>query len=102
MHGLARASGVRRTKKRRVAQSLRLDGKVPIDKQKHFAVGLAVAVLAYLSMNLLAATVAAVMVGVAKEIYDMRHRPEQTPEVWDAIATAAGAIPVAVFHWVGR
>lgn len=40
--------------------------KVPIDEQKHLAVGLIVALLAYAVSGLLAAILAATRVGVAK------------------------------------
>lgn len=73
---------------------------MPIDKQKHFLAGFAIAVLVYPLLGLLAAFAAVTVIGVAKEMYDHQHMSEQTPEVWDALATAAGALPVALFHWV--
>jgi hypothetical protein len=71
---------------------------MPIDKQKHFVAGFAIAVLVYPLLGLLAAFVAAAAIEVAKEMYDRRHVPEQTPDFWDAMSTAAGALPVATFH----
>lgn len=73
---------------------------MPLDKQKHFLAGFAIAALVYPLLGLLAAFVATTAIGLAKEMYDYRHMPEQTPEVWDVIATASGVLPVALFHWV--
>lgn len=75
---------------------------MPTDKKKHFAAGLAIAVLVYPLLGLLSAFLAAAAIGVGKEFYDLQHMPEKTPELWDVVATVAGALPVAVFHlWIG-
>lgn len=71
-----------------------------LDKWKHFGVGLLVAALIYPVLGIWTAAAGATVAGIGKEIWDKHHQPEQTPELWDALATAAGVLPVAMFHWV--
>ena len=61
------------------------------DKIKHFAVGLAVSIVAYVVTS--SATIAfslSALLGIGKEVYDSRGHG--TVEVLDAVATALGGV----------
>ena len=67
-----------------------------IDKQKHFAVGFALAaVVTLLTGSLGFAVVAVMLVACAKEVWDAHH-PPHTPDWMDIAATLAGWVPVAL------
>ena len=67
--------------------------KIPKDKKAHFIMGaVAATVVTLLTGNPLWGTLAAVVVGAAKEGYDATGRG--TVDVWDFIATATGAVVV--------
>lgn len=66
---------------------------IPADKVMHLAAGaLVAAVLLLLGLSPADACCAALVVGILKELYDMRHRDVHTPDVWDAVATAGGGL----------
>lgn len=77
---------------------------LPPDKANHFVYGSLAGCLGALAAPLvgmspaLGAIVAAAVAGVAKEIRD-RATGRGNPESLDAIATAAGALPVALALW---
>ena len=64
--------------------------KLTQDKLLHILVGLAVFMCAVRFVGSAWAFAFAGAVGVLKELYDMRRRDTHTPELWDAVATAAG------------
>lgn len=66
---------------------------IPADKVLHLAAGaLVAAVVLLLGLSAGDAFGAALVVGILKELYDMRHRDVHTPDVWDAAATACGGL----------
>ncbi len=70
------------------------------DKVLHLLAGATIAGLTYAAtLNPIFALAFAVAAGIAKEGYDSLHPTIHTVDVWDAIATAAGAVPlVAVVY----
>lgn len=78
--------------------------KLPPDKANHFVygslaalVGVALAAAAGVSPGWSALLYAA-SAGVLKEVHD-RATGRGTPDAWDAVATAAGGLPVALALW---
>lgn len=66
---------------------------IPRDKLLHFGAGLLVSAIAYATTGSLElALFAALFIGIAKELVDSLGYG--TPDVWDAVATCAGALPV--------
>lgn len=65
--------------------------KIAPDKIMHIIAGaLASAVALLLGLSTVDAIGAAAAAGLVKEMYDLGHRDTHTPDIWDAIATAAG------------
>lgn len=64
--------------------------KLPQDKLLHILVGLAIFMAGVPFVGPAWAFALTGAVGVLKELYDTRHRDKHTPELWDAVATAAG------------
>lgn len=83
---------------------------IPKDKLLHIGAGaLAGLVVLVFTSNPLAAFMVAVAAGVLKEVYDHASNqdaadrgepPQHDVDLWDAIATAAGGLVVALV-WVG-
>ena len=72
---------------------------VPLDKQAHFNTGAILAFVTYFVIGYWALLLVAIVAG-AKEWYDYTH-PNHTLDVWDWIATVAGALLVLiVLTWV--
>ena len=67
---------------------------VPLDKQAHFNTGAILALVAYFFIGYWALLLVAIVAG-AKEWYDYTH-PNHTSDVWDWIATVAGALLVII------
>lgn len=68
------------------------------DKFLHFAAGAVVASAAYaITGSLWGAVLAAALAGAAKEAYDATGRG--TVDLWDFIATVAGALLPAFYHY---
>jgi len=65
---------------------------IPIDKQAHFWAGAAIAASVTLYAGPLFGLAACVLAGAGKEVYDATGRG--TPDVWDFVATAAGAVVI--------
>lgn len=66
---------------------------IPRDKQIHAAAGFAIALLtAWMGRWLSVALVLVAAVG--KEAYDYLHPDKHTCDIWDAVATVTGAVPV--------
>ncbi len=66
--------------------------KLPLDKQAHFWAGAAIAASVTLYTNPLIGLAACIVVGIGKELRDATGRG--TPDVWDAVATVAGAVVI--------
>lgn len=71
------------------------------DKLKHLAVGLAAGAVACLIGGLWAAAAAGLVLGVGKELWDAKH-PPHVADVWDAVATLAGAVIGGLAVWMVR
>lgn len=67
---------------------------VPLDKQAHFNLGATLAFVTYFVIGYWALLLVAIVAG-AKEWYDYKH-PNHTADVWDWVATVAGALLVIV------
>tara|TARA_R110000850_G_C9826838_1_gene452953 strand:- start:651 stop:884 length:234 start_codon:yes stop_codon:yes gene_type:complete len=66
--------------------------KLPLDKQAHFWAGAAIAASVTLYTNPLIGLAACIVVSIGKELRDATGRG--TPDVWDAVATVAGAVVI--------
>ena len=81
-----------------VQRVLRYLALLPADKALHVAYGAALALLGALAALAigqplwLGALALAVLFAVLKEVYD-KASGKGTPDVWDAVATVAGAVP---------
>lgn len=65
---------------------------IPRDKLLHILAGALIAAATWaVSGDAAAGIVAAVVIGAGKELWDA-GQPDHTPDVWDAIATAAGGV----------
>lgn len=64
--------------------------KIPQDKLLHILAGLAIFMVAVPIAGPAWAFVLAGVVGLLKELYDMHHQDSHTPDLLDAVATAAG------------
>ena len=69
---------------------------MPSDKVLHFAVGVVVSAFASYLFGAMTGLVLALAVGAGKELHDCMRTETNTPDIWDFIATAAGAIIGAV------
>lgn len=65
---------------------------IPADKVLHFAGGTILFALVLPFTGPVYAVVAVTIVGFLKEVYDSLNKQSHTPDVWDAIATAAGGL----------
>lgn len=65
--------------------------QLPSDKANHFIVGLYIFMLFGVIFGTVAGLAAAIFAAILKEIYDALSE-KGTPEVWDALATAAGGV----------
>lgn len=65
---------------------------IPADKVAHFTVGVILFALALPFLGGMYSVVAVAIVGFAKEVYDTLHKDNHTPDIWDALATAAGGV----------
>lgn len=63
---------------------------IPADKVFHFAGGTILFALALPFTGPVYAVAAVTIVGFAKEVYDSVNKDTHTPDIWDALATAAG------------
>lgn len=70
-----------------------------VDKQEHIILGAAVyGTLRAFGASPEKALAAAVVVGAGKEVYDHQHPSNHKAEIWDAVATAAGAATLFVIE----
>ena len=65
---------------------------IPTDKVFHFAGGSILFALALPFTGPVYAVAAVTIVGFAKEVYDSVNKDTHTPDIWDAVATAAGGL----------
>lgn len=65
---------------------------IPADKVAHFTGGTILFALALPFLGGMYSVVAVAIVGFAKEVYDSVNKDTHTPDVWDALATAAGGL----------
>ena len=65
---------------------------IPADKTAHFAVGAVLFAVLLPFIGPLYAMVGVTIIGFAKELYDALNKDKHTPDVWDALATAAGGV----------
>lgn len=63
---------------------------IPADKVFHFTGGTILFALALPFTGPVYAVAAVTIVGFAKEVYDSVNKDTHTPDIWDALATAAG------------
>ncbi len=63
---------------------------MPYDKTLHFAAGAAISLAAGVLIGPIWGLAAAIAAGIYKEIYD--YVDYGRPDVWDAVATAAGGL----------
>lgn len=72
-----------------------------IDKWLHLISGVSIAIIAGLLFNKLTGFILALTVGAGKELHDYIRPETNTPDVWDFVATAAGAafgmLPFLIF-----
>lgn len=73
-----------------IEQILSRLNSIPSDKVFHFAGGAILFALAVPFVGAVYALAAVVAVGLLKEVYDYMNKANHTPDIWDAIATAAG------------
>ena len=74
---------------------LDLLAKLPYDKALHYVYG---SLLFALTVHALGAALSLMFVAVVaavKEVYDWFHRDTHTPDLWDFVATVAGALVCA-------
>lgn len=67
-----------------------------MDKLLHLIIGMAIAANPLQTAE--AAVATAVLVGIAKEVYDQKHKTRHTPDPKDAASTAAGALIVFAYR----
>ena len=70
---------------------------VPLDKQLHFLLGVAVTSSVTLYSTPTLGLLACAVVAIGKELYDMTGRG--TPELWDIVATLLGG-SVVIPHYL--
>ena len=65
---------------------------IPSDKVMHFASGVVLfaVMLPFIGSGFALAGV--VLIGIGKELYDLRHKANHTPDIWDAVATSLGGL----------
>jgi hypothetical protein len=67
-----------------------------MDKLLHLLVGMAIAVNPLQKPE--HALMLAIAAGIAKEVYDNKHKSKHTPDLIDAMATTTGALMVFVYR----
>jgi hypothetical protein len=73
-----------------IERILSMLNSIPADKVAHFAVGSILFALALPFTGAMYAVAAVAIIGFIKECYDLMSKAKHTPDVWDAMATAAG------------
>lgn len=75
--------------------------KIEKDKKGHFIAGAIITLLSALfawivGLPLWLMLVPTAIAAVGKEVYDRQHPEKHTCDVWDAVATVLGAVPVII------
>ena len=65
---------------------------IPADKTAHFASGAVLFAVLLPFVGPVYAMASVTIIGFAKELYDALNKDKHTPDVWDALATAAGGV----------
>ena len=65
---------------------------IPSDKVMHFASGVVLFAVMLPFIGAGFALAGVVLIGIGKEIYDLRHKDIHTPDIWDAVATSLGGL----------
>lgn len=65
---------------------------IPADKVYHFAGGAILFAVLLPFAGPVYAVASVVVIGFAKELYDAMNKANHTPDIWDALATAAGGL----------
>jgi len=65
---------------------------MPSDKVLHFVAGVLIAAFASYLFGAMTGFVLAVAIGAGKELHDYLRPENNTPDIWDFIATAVGAV----------
>ena len=65
---------------------------MPSDKLLHFIAGAIVSVFASYLFGAMTGFLIALAVGAGKELHDYMRQETNTPDIWDFIATAVGAV----------
>ena len=69
--------------------------KLPYDKALHYVYGSLLFALTVHAIGAAYSLVFVAAVAAIKEVYDYAHRDTHTPDVWDFVATVAGALVCA-------
>lgn len=70
---------------------------IPLDKQAHALSGAVIVFMAHaLTQSILLSLLACGLAAIGKELYDYHHPDKHTCDAWDAVATVAGGVLVAV------
>lgn len=73
----------------------------PLDKQAHFLAGACIAFAFGAFGFIFVGVLAAILAGLAKEMYDDQHRSTHTVEAWDTGATMFGGFVAGAVTWIG-
>jgi hypothetical protein len=65
---------------------------IPADKVMHCMMGVALFAVLLPFIGPVYAVAAVTGIGFAKELYDSVNKESHTPDIWDALATAAGGL----------
>ena len=74
---------------------------IAIDKQAHFLGGACIALAGAVLGSLEAGVLVAIAAGAIKEIYDKQNPENHTADIWDFLATCAGAAVAAGIVLIG-
>lgn len=65
---------------------------IPADKVMHFASGVVLFAVMLPFIGAGFALIAVLIIGILKELYDLSHKANHTPDIWDAGATFSGGL----------
>lgn len=69
----------------------------PYDKCLHFILGTLIACITVPFLGIVLSMVTVTILAAYKEVWDHYHKPH-TPELWDALATMFGGLPVWIAY----
>lgn len=79
---------------------LKLISSIPEDKVLHAYIGMTIYCIGAILFGPMAAIMLVVTIAVSKELYDSLHDDKHTVDLFDAIATVVGAIPVMALDMI--